>query len=109
MNLPSLTPLSNSLNCAQRSIRPLLAGVPVSPTMRLITGRRFIKALKRLERWFLNDESSSTTTMSKSKGMALSSMSHCTFSRLMMYMSAFVLNASRRSTVLPTATEALSS
>ena len=34
INLPSRSPVSNSLNSANKSIRPLLAGVPVSPTIR---------------------------------------------------------------------------
>ena len=56
--------MSITLNSAHRSMSPLLAGVPVSPTMCLIRGRTCISALKRLDWWFLNEESSSTTTMS---------------------------------------------
>ena len=38
MYRPSRWPISRSRNSAQRSIRPLLEGVPVSPTMRLTPG-----------------------------------------------------------------------
>ena len=45
------------------------------------------------------------TTMSKSKGMPLSSMSHWTFSRLMMYTLTRCRSAALRSVSVPTATE----
>ena len=45
-------------------MRPLPAGVPVSPTMRFTKGRTFIRALKRLLFPFLNPDSSSRTTVS---------------------------------------------
>ena len=56
--------MSMTLNSAHRSISPLLAGVPVSPTTRLILGRTCIRALNRFDWWFLKEESSSITTMS---------------------------------------------
>ena len=34
INRPSRSPVSNSLNSTNKSIRPLLAGVPVSPNIR---------------------------------------------------------------------------
>jgi hypothetical protein len=51
--------------------------------MRFTFGLTFINALNRFVWWFLKDDSSSITTMSKSNGMPLSEISHCTFSRLM--------------------------
>ena len=75
--------MSSSRNSAHKSISPLLLGVPVSPTMRFTFGRTFINALNRFVWWFLKEDSSSITTMSKSNGMPLSEISHYTFSRLM--------------------------
>ena len=46
---PRRLPRSITLNSAHRSIRPLEAGVPVSPTTRLILGRTCIRALNRLD------------------------------------------------------------
>lgn len=49
--------MSMTLNSAHRSISPLLAGVPVSPTTRLILGRTCIRALKRFTKAMqANDE-----------------------------------------------------
>ena len=70
INRPNRSPVSNSLNSANKSIRPLLAGVPVSPTIRFNFGRSFIKALNRFDWWFLKDESSSITAISKLKAEA---------------------------------------
>ena len=75
--------MSRMRNSAHKSIKPFDAGVPVSPTIRLTFGRTFSIALNRFVPWFLKDDSSSITTMSKSNGTPLSSMSHWTFSRLM--------------------------
>ena len=83
INLPSLAPISSSLNSANKSIRPLLLGVPVRPTTLFTVGRAFISALNRLAWWFLKEDSSSITTISKLNGTPLFSISHCTFSRLM--------------------------
>ena len=75
--------MSRILNSAHKSMRPFAEGVPVSPTIRFIRGRTRIRALKRFDWWLLKEESSSTMTVSKSKGMPLCSTSHWTFSRLM--------------------------
>lgn len=56
--------MSRSLTCAQRSIRPFGAGVPVSRTIRWMRGRTFHRAFHLFERWFLKLEDSSTTTQS---------------------------------------------
>ena len=64
MYLPSLSPISRSLYSAQRSIRPLEDGVPVSPITLRTVGRTFISALNLAEVWFLKDESSSSTRQS---------------------------------------------
>lgn len=96
--------MSRSRNFAHRSIRPLPVGVPVSPTMRLTLGRTFIRARKRFAWWLLKLESSSTTTISHCHRIPLFSMSHGTFSRLMMWMSACFCKAAFRSASVPTST-----
>ena len=96
--------MSSSRYSAQRSMRPFAEGVPVRPITLFAMGRTRIRTRKRFARWFLNEESSSTTRQSQSNGKPLSSTSHATFSRLTMVMSARFLSASLRSSSVPTAT-----
>ena len=104
MNRPRRSPKSSSRNSAHRSMRPLELGVPVSPMTRLTVGRTRIRTLNRLDWWLLKEDSSSITTVSKSKGKPLSSISQARFSRLMIVMSALFIRATRRSLALPIAT-----
>ena len=65
--LPSRSPISRIRNSAQRSIKPFPVGVPVSPTMRFTFGRMAFMARNRFDWWFLKLDSSSRTTISKSR------------------------------------------
>ena len=47
MYRPSRSPISSTRNSAHKSINPLLAGVPVSPTIRDTNGRTFKRYLNR--------------------------------------------------------------
>ena len=107
MNRPSRSPRSRSRYSANRSIYPLGDGVPVRPTIRFTSGRTFIRARKRFACQFLNDDSSSTTTISQQNGTPDCSTSQGTFSRLIMVICAPAMSAARRSSGEPTATDQL--
>ena len=96
--------MSSILNSAHRSISPFEDGVPVSPMTRLALALTFISDLNLFAWWFLKDESSSTTMQSNGNPRPLFSMSHWTFSRLMIVMSAPFCTASALSFGVPTAT-----
>ena len=108
MNLPRRWPSSSRRNCAHRSISPLAAGVPVSPTIRVRRGRTAASALNLCARWFLNELSSSMTTMSNGHVLPRCFTSQGTFSRLMTVTIASAASASTRWDFDPTATAMVS-